>query len=113
VPRTWLAQVLLRINGFQSHLPHQTLDPLLIHRSLQLLVQKDFHLPNPVERRARVLLVDQTHDLEVVRIFRPRLVVKARARKSHQVALLIDADLFMARFDQTSQIVIPNWPLFF
>lgn len=45
-----------RVDGFQVHRPHQTGHPFMIHR-IALCLEPSCHLPNTVERRPCILLI--------------------------------------------------------
>ena len=53
-----------------------------------------------VERRARVLFINQSHQQEILFTFGRRLVVETRPRQTQQLALAADAELRMLGFDQ-------------
>jgi hypothetical protein len=71
----------------------------VIHR-LILTPQPGGHARTAVERRARVLLINQPHHQEILFALGRRFVVEARPRQAQQIALAADAELRVSRFDQ-------------
>lgn len=82
----------LRVDGLNTHLAHQSLNMLTIHVFSQLAVQRTHHLTRSEERRTQVLLVDETHQTQVVIAFLDSLVVVGRTAQPKQFALPANAD---------------------
>src|ERR1700730_3439892 len=60
---------------------------------MPLVLQPDGHLAAAEERAVGVLLVDQLHQVEVLRCLRCRLVIQAGATQPQQLALPTNAQL--------------------
>src|SRR4030065_463660 len=58
---TGLAQMRLRINSLQAHLPHQSLHMLPVDRTI-VASQVSHHLPGTVEWCLSIVLVDHAHE---------------------------------------------------
>jgi hypothetical protein len=81
-----LRQPRLLIDRFQAHQPQQACDSFVIDL-LTLRLKPGRHSSNAVERRPRVLFVEQAHQLQVLFTLRLRLIIKARARQTDKFAL--------------------------
>jgi hypothetical protein len=81
-----LRQPRLLIDCFQAHQPQQACDSFVIDL-ITLRLKPGGHSPNAVERRPRVLFVEQAHQLQVLFALRLRLVIKACARQTDQFTL--------------------------
>ena len=71
-----LAQVRLRVDGFNTHLPHQPGHPLSID-SIALAAQPGGHATTPIKRSCRVLRIEQPHEMQIVCAFSYGLEVQA------------------------------------
>jgi site-specific DNA recombinase len=80
---------LLRIDGLQIHHLHQPAHPLTIDRVAPLSKEHAHPWP-PVEWRLEILLVDQTHQVQIQVTLASRPVVERRAIQPHDVALPAD-----------------------
>ena len=86
------------IDRFDAHQPHESLNPFAIDRPA-LLFQRNHHASASVKRRARVLLIQEPHQLQILRRLALRCVIPRRARQSDQLALLRDAQCLLIRVD--------------
>jgi len=85
------AQMRLRINRLQTHLPHQSLHMLPVDR-IPPFLQDGLHLPGPVEGRLGVLFVDQAHEHQIIGIDH-RCIVDAGAGDTQKLRLATDGQL--------------------
>ena len=99
VTRRRAAQVRFGVVGFDAQNAHQPLHALAIH------FQLDGHFAAAVKRALQVQLVELAEQTQVLRAFRPRLVVVGRARHSQQFALLLDGEAPMMGIDPWTFIV--------
>ena len=76
----------LGIDGLKPHPAHESLDPLAVDR-VTLPFQMQGHAPAPVKGRFEVLLVHQTHQVQICSLHVYRLVVEGRAADFEQSAL--------------------------
>ena len=88
---TNLAQMRLRINSLQTHLPHQSLHMLPVDRII-VASQVSRHLPGTVEWRLSILLVDHAHEQQIVLIHH-RFIVDAGSGDAQKLRLMADGNL--------------------
>jgi len=98
-----LAQLRLRINGFDAQEFHQPRYALAVHW-IASVTSHSVIFSTPIERRPRVLLVQQPHEPEVLFVLTRRLVVQPGAIDAQQLALPPDAEVRMAPFHQCTKI---------
>src|SRR5437867_1921269 len=89
--RSRFRQPRLGIDRLQPHLPHQPPYALRIDRPATLS-QPVGHPVDPIERPPRVLLVDASHQIEVLDALASSLVVKTLLAHVRQLALAHDAE---------------------
>lgn len=97
--RLRLAQIRLGIKGQQTPCAQPPAPALGIHW-IALLHKPGRAAPHPGERAARVLLIQQAHQLQILRTFLDRLVVQPGAVQPQQLALPPQTDLAVVRLDQ-------------
>jgi len=83
-----------RMDRFQAHQTHQTLDSLAVDL-LPPTGQHDGHPTAAEEGCLEILLVDPPHQLQVLDRLRRRLIVEARPIEAQQLALTTNAQLRM------------------
>ena len=83
----WPAGVGLLVGRHKPHQAHQPVDELLVHQ-VAVVAKVPGHLADTEERRFQKLLVDLTHQAQVLLGLALRRVVKGRARDRQQLALL-------------------------
>jgi hypothetical protein len=80
---------------------------------MTVLAQPGCHFQHAVKWRSRVLLIEQSHQEQVLGALPSRLVIEARAGKSDQFALTAEADRIVVRLDQLSLLISRADQLFF
>ena len=95
----WLTQARTRIDRHQTHLPQQPGDPLVVD-FMPLRAQPGRHLPDAIERGARVLLIQEPHQQQIVLTFWHRRVIVAGAGQPHELALASQTAAAMLRLNQ-------------
>ena len=78
-----------------------------------LLLQPGRHAANAVEGRARILLIEQAHQQQVLVIIGLWLIIEATARQAEQLTLAAQAEFSMADFDQLPLLISRADQLFF
>src|SRR3984957_2267863 len=109
VIRVPLAGVGLLVDRLQSHHPHQPAHALAVYHHA-ILAQRRHHPPRPVERPLRIKLVHPTHQRQVVRVHRRRLVIQRRAGDLQQLALRHDRKVRIVSVDQRATFAGPHGP---
>lgn len=112
VPRCRSRQRRLRRHRFQAHFLHQSLHSLAIY-AVPRPSQEGPHVATAPERRLQVLLVDESHELEVLARFRCGLVIETGAVDPQQLALSPHAQRGMAAVDPRVQLATSSRQLFF
>jgi len=102
VPASRPAGVGLLVDRHQPHEAHQPTYPLLVHQ-MALVAQVPGHLADTEERGLQELLVDLTHQAEVLIGLAFGCVVEGRARNRQQLALLPDGQLGVIRLDHAAK----------
>jgi site-specific DNA recombinase len=100
------------VDRLQAHGPHQPLHSLAVH-PLSLLDQPPGHPPTAVARAGGVLLVDQSHQPQVLGRLARRLMIEARTIQPEQLALAADAQGQMSGFDQRTLEITRERQIFF
>jgi len=77
------------------------------------LAQPGRHFQHAVEWRSRVLLIEQSHQEQVLGALPGWLIIEACAGKPDQFALTTDADRIIVRLDQLSLLISRADQLFF
>ena len=96
-----LRQARLLIEGLPIQHAQEPPHPFVID-VLALLVEPDRQTPNPVKRRAQVLLIQQPQQAQVRRALGARRIVVTGARQTQQLALPPHAQLRVCRLDQVA-----------
>jgi len=89
--RTGPAQMRLRINRLQTHLPHQSLHMFPVDR-MTILVQDGLHLSGTVKWRPRILLVDHAHEQQIIFIDH-RFIIDAGPGNVQKLRLVADGNI--------------------
>ena len=108
---TGLAQMRLRINSLQTHLPHQSLHMLPVDLTI-VPPQVSRHLPGTVEWRLSILLVDHAHEQQIVLIHH-RFIVEAGARDAQKLRLVADGNLSIRIVNERYLIPMGQVQIFF
>lgn len=106
------AQVALRTHSLDSHLAHQALNTLMVDR-MALSTQPSRHPGRSIKGKARVLLIDEAHQLQVKRALQRRTVIVAGARYPQQLTLPHDTQPRVVRLDDLASIVNGALQIFF
>jgi hypothetical protein len=80
---------------------------------MALVTQPGGHTQHPIKGATRLLLIEQAHQLQILRTLVHRLVVQACAVHPKQLALPPHADLCVVRFDPLPPLVKRVVQLFF
>lgn len=107
-----LRQPRLLIDRFQAHQPQQASDSFVIDL-MTFRLKPGGHSPNAVERRPRVLFIEQAHQLQVLFALRLRLIIKARTRQTNQRALSGKTQAFVIGLNQQAFFFRGTIQLFF
>ena len=99
---TRFAQMRLRINSLQTHLPHQSLRMLPVDRII-VASQVSRHLPGTVEWRLSILLVDHAHEQQIVLIYH-WFIVDAGSRNTQKLRLMADRYLSICLVNERNLI---------
>lgn len=110
--RAGLRQPRLLIDRFQAHQSQQAADSFVIDL-MTLRLKPGSHSPNAVERRPRVLFIEQAHQLQVLFALRLRLVIKARTRQTDKRALPGKTQAFVIGINQQALLFRGTIQLFF
>lgn len=110
--RAGLRQPRLLIDRFQAHQPQQACDSFVIDL-MTLCLKPGGHSPNAVERRPRVLFIEQAHQLQVLFALRLRLIIKARARQADKRALSGKTQALVIGLNQQALFLRGTIQLFF
>src|SRR5512135_152591 len=94
-----LREARLWVDGAQAHPAHQPRDPLPVDR-VAFGPEPPGHLRTTVERGARVLLVDQTHEDEVLGALSLWDVIQRGTGQPEKLALARDRDRTMLWLDE-------------
>ena len=86
------------IDGLQGHEPHEPTNAFLIN-AMPGLTQHSCHPFDTIEWGLEVLLVDATHEFQILGIAGCRLVVVGRWREVQERALPANGELQMRGFD--------------
>jgi hypothetical protein len=78
-----------------------------------VLAQPGRHFQHAVKRRSRVLLIEQSHQEQILGALPGRLVIEACAGKPNQLALTTDADRIIVGLNQLSLLISRADQLFF
>lgn len=99
----WQRGLFSRVNGRDPHDPHQPLQAFTVER---LLRGREFfrHLAAAEERRLQILLVESTHQLQVLSTLAGKFVVVGAARKAQQLTLPNDAQAAALWLDTTPPV---------
>ena len=109
--RMRLAQAGPRINRFQTHLPHQPLNPLPVHR-VTLSSQKGRHLPRTIKRRPGILLVNPLHQKEIIGIDH-RLIINTRSGDPQELGLVAKRNLDILFVKEQKLLFMREGQIFF
>ena len=99
-------------DGVQSHLPHQPRHPLRID-GVPPLTSPRRHPAYAVKWGGGVLLIEQAHQQQVLRVFPQRPVIESRACSPESRTLPSDTQLWVGQFDQRPLLLNRHDPLFF
>jgi hypothetical protein len=105
------AQMRLRIDRLQAHLPHQSLHVFPVHRTI-FPSQMSRHLPGTVEWRLSILLVDHAHEQQIILIHH-RFIVEAGARDAQKLRLMADGNLSIRIVNERYLIPMGQVQIFF
>ena len=72
-----LVRIGLLVDRHQAHEPHQTAYTLLVEL-MAFVFQVPCHLPHPVKRRVRKLLINEPHQLQIIGTFTFTLIIERR-----------------------------------
>ena len=102
--RAGLRQARLLIDRLQTHQPQQACDSFVIGL-MALRLKPGGHFTDAIERRARVLFIEQSHEQQVLFAFGLRLIIEAWARQSDQFALSRQTQALVRRLDQQALLI--------
>jgi hypothetical protein len=105
------AQMRLRIDRLQAHLPHQSLHVFPV-RLIIVPSQVSRHLPGTVEWRLSILLVDHAHEQQIVLIHH-RFMVEAGAGDAQKLRLAADGNLSIRIVNEQYLILMGQGQIFF
>ena len=80
---------------------------------ITLSTKKICHLATAFGWMTQMLLVDDSHDLKILRALKARLIVNVGSMQSQQLALLSDTDLAIIEIDPGTLLSHRLGPLFF
>jgi hypothetical protein len=107
-----LAQLRLRIEGLNAHLPQQPCHTLTIDR-LPLAAEPSGQTTTPIKRGRGVLRIKQPHALQMLRAFTNRLPIQRGACQASQGTLTPQAHLRVPRLNQPTFLLNGHVPLLF
>ena len=103
---SWLTQSWGRIDRHQAHLSQESGNAFVVH-FIVLTAQPGRHFLDPIKRRARVLLIQQAHQQQVLLTFWDWLIIIAGACQANQLALSYQTDGGMLCFNQRPLLFHP------
>jgi len=109
---SWLTQPRAGIDRHQAHLSQKPGNPLVVHL-MALSAKPGRHLLDAIKRRSCILLVQQSHQQQVLLTFWDWLVIIAGACQVNQLALSCQTDGWMLGFNQRPLLFHPPNCLFF
>lgn len=89
--RMCLTQMRLRVDGLQTHFPHQPLNMFPVDL-MPTPTQGGFYPPGTIKRRQGVLLVNQALQQKIM-LIHDRVIVNAGSRYPKKTRLMADGDL--------------------
>src|SRR6266567_4502702 len=95
---SWLTQSWCRIDRHQTHLSQKSRHTLVVHL-IVLITQPGCHFLDAIKRRSRILLVQQTHQQQILLTFWHWLVIIAGACQTNQLTLSCHAHGWMLWFN--------------
>jgi hypothetical protein len=101
-----------RINRLKPHDPHQTPDPLAVH-CFSAAPEIRRHSVSPVERSPGVLLINQTHQPEILFRFRHGSIIQCRPTDPDKFTLSADTYAPVCRINQKTPFLRRSGQLFF
>ena len=99
-------------NGFNPHDFHESAGPFGVNGKSSA-TKKIRHLPTPFGRMAQMLLVDDSHQLQVLIALNTRFEIDVGSMEPQQFTLFSDADFGTIQIDPRSLLIHRLGPLFF